>query len=148
MPGLVKIGRTAFSVEQRAKDLFTTALPAPFDILMYIYSEDCVAAERGMHRRFSSSRVRPDREFFSLDREAATSAYRELWRSQIRSMIERDPEMALDVLVEAIASFSKEISHEKRVELLHVFTHALGFGVQVCASDGSPDPNGTYYKFL
>lgn len=73
MPGLVKIGRTdTGDPEDRAKQLYTTGVPVPFDVEYAGRVEDPAAVERALHRAFDPDRVNPKREFFRVDPEQVT----------------------------------------------------------------------------
>ncbi|MBF0641458.1 GIY-YIG nuclease family protein [Pseudomonas protegens] len=66
MPGLVKIGLTERTSDDRAKDLRSTGLPTDF---ITVYDElvtDCKTVEKRMHARFDSFRYQPNREFFEI----------------------------------------------------------------------------------
>jgi T5orf172 domain/Domain of unknown function (DUF4268) len=74
MPGLVKIGSTKLAPEERARQLSTTGVPAPFEVIAFYKFEDELHAERELHAIFSGQRVHPRREFFELNIEEAQSA--------------------------------------------------------------------------
>jgi hypothetical protein len=67
MPGLLKIGMTSRTPEERARELSqVTGVPVPYSVA---YSEeviDCEAAERLIHSRLADYQVNRDREFFHL----------------------------------------------------------------------------------
>lgn len=67
MPGIVKIGRTNRSVEARAEELWTTGVPAPFEVYCEVKFPDCHLAEAVAHREFEEFRLSKSREFFSLN---------------------------------------------------------------------------------
>ncbi len=66
-PGLLKIGKTERTPEDRARELSTgSGVPSPF---MVAYSEDvpdCAKAERLIHKRLDKFRPNKNREFFQL----------------------------------------------------------------------------------
>ncbi|NTU28833.1 GIY-YIG nuclease family protein [Brevibacillus sp. HB1.1] len=65
MHGLVKIGRTQISSQERAKQLSnSTGVPAPFIVAYDLYAQDCVKLERELHEKLSDFRVSQNREFF------------------------------------------------------------------------------------
>ena len=76
MPGLLKIGKTTRSVEQRANELWQTGVPTPFKVVDECYSPNCHELERWVHEWLSEYRVSPDREFFAVEEEHAK---RHLW---------------------------------------------------------------------
>jgi hypothetical protein len=67
MPGLVKIGLTATSVEQRIRELDSTGVPLPFRCYYAARVNDGKKAEHGLHIAFGDFRVRQSREFFRVD---------------------------------------------------------------------------------
>lgn len=68
MPGLVKIGRTTRSVEQRANELWQTGVPTPFVIDHFVLTPNCEELEARMHDSFSRCRVNGCREFFDSNK--------------------------------------------------------------------------------
>lgn len=75
MPGLVKIGRTARSIETRARELSTaTGVPTPFEVILDIFVRDCARAERLVHEHLASQRVATNREFFQVPTSTAIQA--------------------------------------------------------------------------
>jgi len=66
MPGLIKIGRTTRSVEQRANELWQTGVPTPFVIEHYQLFPDCIVAEAEIHGAFLDQRSLDSREFFKV----------------------------------------------------------------------------------
>lgn len=76
MPGLLKIGKTTRSVQQRASELRQTGVPTAFKVVDECYSPNCHELERWLHEWLAKWRVSPDREFFAVDEELAK---RHLW---------------------------------------------------------------------
>lgn len=74
MDGLVKIGRTTTSVEQRIKDLDKTGIPLPFQCFFAGEVADSAFVEAHLHKAFADKRVRPNREFFRVDPSQVYSA--------------------------------------------------------------------------
>lgn len=74
MPGIIKIGKTTRSVEQRCLELYQTGVPMPFNIVHSVLSPDCSALEAEMHRRFSDERIAGGREFFRVSPHDAMDA--------------------------------------------------------------------------
>ena len=74
MPGLVKIGRTTTSIEQRIKQLDTTSVALPFQCFYAAEVADCVFVESKLHIAFAHTRVRLNREFFRIDATQAAAA--------------------------------------------------------------------------
>ena len=67
MPGLVKIGYTKAGLDQRLKQLHTTAVPLPFKCEYACRTENYRELEAALHQAFQPQRVAEDREFFRID---------------------------------------------------------------------------------
>lgn len=67
MPGLVKIGKTTRSVDQRVLELQSTGVPLPFKVYECILSPNCHQLEAEVHSLMPDLRVSNSREFFRCD---------------------------------------------------------------------------------
>lgn len=75
MPGLVKIGRTADSVQARLTTLTSsTAVPLAFECYFAAEVDDGIRLEKVLHSLFAEHRINPKREFFRLDPEKVVLA--------------------------------------------------------------------------
>lgn len=76
--GIVKIGKTQNSPEERAKELSSaTGVPTPFFVAYSSYFKDCSAVEIFVHTRLESNRVAGNREFFRVSVQKAIEIVRE-----------------------------------------------------------------------
>jgi len=66
MPGIVKIGRTVRSTNERANEISTTGVPHDFIVVYEQQFLDCIEAERKIHEYFAEYRVNKNREFFQV----------------------------------------------------------------------------------
>src|SRR5689334_377482 len=64
MPGMVKIGCTLRDSRARARKLYTTGVPTPFEVAFEIFSEEREDLECRMHAELMAFRVNGEREFF------------------------------------------------------------------------------------
>lgn len=87
MPGVVKIGRTTRSPEQRCAELWNTGVPTPFAVHASAFSPDCVTLEQTMHMVFRSQRVTDAREFFRVSAAEAEEELRHFQRKQVDQLI-------------------------------------------------------------
>src|SRR5579884_197675 len=71
MPGLVKIGLTTALPEDRAKELFNTGVPNPFNVAFRAITSWPKAVERRTHQLLKRHRVNPKREFFRVSVDEA-----------------------------------------------------------------------------
>lgn len=74
MPGLVKIGCTDRSIEERLRELSrSTGVPVPFECFLAVEVPNYQEVERAFHDAFGDRRLNPRKEFFELspDRPAA-----------------------------------------------------------------------------
>jgi hypothetical protein len=77
MPGLVKIGCTSGSVEERIKTLSSdTGVPLAFECHFAAKVENMKAKEKTLHQLFSDQRINPKREFFRVAPEKIVLAIR------------------------------------------------------------------------
>lgn len=67
MPGLVKIGMTTTSLEQRMRELDNTSVPLPFKCYYAASVEKQDFIEGRLHVAFGDFRVRANREWFRID---------------------------------------------------------------------------------
>ena len=74
MPGIIKIGWTDNSIEQRMKELDKTATPLPFTCYYAKRVNDPTFVESKMHQAFDEFRIRDNREFFRMSPEQAKAA--------------------------------------------------------------------------
>lgn len=75
MPGLIKIGLTADSVEARLTALSShTGVPLAFECYFAAEVKNGARIEKTLHQLFAESRINPRREFFRLDPEKVVLA--------------------------------------------------------------------------
>lgn len=67
MPGLIKIGLTNSTLEQRMLSLDTTSVPLSFECYYAARVSDSAKIERALHVGLGDHRVRNNREFFRID---------------------------------------------------------------------------------
>jgi hypothetical protein len=76
--GIVKIGKTADSPDEQARELSTnTGISTPFRVAYSAYFADCNAAEIFVRTRLEDSRLADNREFFQVSVQQAIEALRE-----------------------------------------------------------------------
>jgi hypothetical protein len=66
MPAIVKIGKTFRSVEEHVKELNSTGVPMPFEIVHFRKVEDMDSVEQDMHQHFHLCRVNDEREYYRI----------------------------------------------------------------------------------
>ncbi|MEW8146619.1 MAG: GIY-YIG nuclease family protein [Candidatus Thiodiazotropha endolucinida] len=64
MPGLIKIGKTKRDSRSRARELFKTGVPAPFQVAFEVFCDDHEEVEKEVHDELEDFRVNSSREFF------------------------------------------------------------------------------------
>lgn len=70
MPGLVKIGCTDLTIEQRMRGLYKTGVPVPFECFHASVVENSQNVENRLHLAFDKFRVNKNREFFEIEPES------------------------------------------------------------------------------
>jgi hypothetical protein len=82
MPGMLKIGFTARSIEERMAELYTTGVPAKFNLEIGVRFTDqgnAYRAEQSLHRKLGHYRVNgKDREYFEATVKDVAQALRHL----------------------------------------------------------------------
>lgn len=76
MPGTVKVGRTSLLPEDRARDLYTTGVPRPFEVTYRSATSRPDAVERRAHELLERNRINAGREFFRVSVQEAVEAVR------------------------------------------------------------------------
>ena len=76
MPGMVKIGKTARTMDVRLGELYSTGVPLPFECAYAARVPDEGQIEQAFHLAFGPYRVNPKREFFSIEPEQAIALLR------------------------------------------------------------------------
>ena len=76
MPGLVKVGFTIRLSEDRIKALYTTGVPAPFEVQFRLMISNPKVVEDRAHKLLDDFRVNPKREFFMTDTATAIKTVR------------------------------------------------------------------------
>lgn len=67
MPGLVKIGFTTRTLDQRMSELNTSGMPKPFELGAAFSISNPEVCESEIHKTLSNKRVNRGREFFKID---------------------------------------------------------------------------------
>lgn len=67
MPGYIKIGITERELNRRITELDTTSVPLPFQCYYAARVGDPRAVEKALHTAFGETRIRSNREFFTVD---------------------------------------------------------------------------------
>ena len=90
MPGVVKIGRTERDPSDRARELRTTGVPSPFELVHSSLVDDCESVEKHIHRLLAERGVRflPDREFFEVSSTDAIELIELVARQSIESIVD------------------------------------------------------------
>lgn len=108
MEGMVKIGRTTTSVEQRIRELDNTSLPLPFQCFYAAEVGNSAVVEGKLHRIFSDKRIRTNREFFRADANQVREA---IQLAELKDVTPRG-----DVVVDAsdVQALQKAVATEER----------------------------------
>lgn len=108
MDGLVKIGLTTTSVEERIKQLDNTSLPLPFQCFYAAEVANAATVESKLHKIFADKRVRSNREFF---RVAANQVREAIQLAELKDVTPKT-----DVVVDAsdIQALKNAVASEER----------------------------------
>lgn len=121
MPGLLKIGKTTRSPQERASELFVTGVPEPFTLEHAVLSPDCGWLEAKMHNLFRRERVDQGREFFRVAVEDARDAAETFLFEQVEALVaEFIPDQLLveaDLFIDPTA-FDRSVYREIELRVL------------------------------
>lgn len=78
LPGMIKVGRTLRDSRSRARELFTTGLPTPFQVAFEIFSDEHEKIEADFHQELHDFRVFNNREFFKYPLDKAITLLQKL----------------------------------------------------------------------
>jgi chaperonin GroEL (HSP60 family) len=70
-PGLIKIGHTTTSVQERLSQLNSTGVPAPFNVVASFMVDNPVHLEKQIHKKLDKYRYNKNREFFEVSTKTA-----------------------------------------------------------------------------
>jgi hypothetical protein len=78
LPGMIKVGRTLRDSRSRARELFTTGLPTPFQVAFEIFSDEHEKLEADFHQELHDFRISNNREFFKYPLDKAIALLQNL----------------------------------------------------------------------
>jgi hypothetical protein len=78
LPGLIKIGKTTRDSRERARELYSSGVPTPFQLAFEIFSEEHDKLEKDVHSQLLDFRVSRNREFFQYPLDKAIKLFLEL----------------------------------------------------------------------
>ncbi len=115
MKGIVKIGKTKRTSEERANELSrSTGIPIKFEICADFLVEDCDLMETIIHRKLNEFRINNRKEFFRLELKDAIKRVEEIIHvEEINSLYNWWKELSLDwkkILKLEVADFGYEES--------------------------------------
>ncbi|MEJ2625916.1 MAG: GIY-YIG nuclease family protein [Pseudolabrys sp.] len=100
MPGLIKIGLTTGSIEDRIRGLDNTSGPLPFECFYAAEVADPIKVERAIHEAFGDHRIRKSREFFRISPDKPKAVIELLavrnWTPGQEVIAEKEDQLALN----------------------------------------------------
>ncbi|WCH25942.1 GIY-YIG nuclease family protein [Aeromonas salmonicida] len=106
MPNMIKVGKTRRDSRSRARELYTTGVPTPYQVAFEIFCENYDSAEESMHQELSDFRVHRNREFFRYPLDKAIIL---LQRLANISLEDDDAYAAIDITDELKSKYAKWI---------------------------------------
>lgn len=105
MPGLLKIGMTTTSPQQRNEELGSaTGVPTPFTLEYSVKVRNALEAEQAIHRDLAAYRVNRRREFFEIDLKSAIRAVNAV--AKHRRMDKHPARLLLRYVVQAVSALA------------------------------------------
>jgi DNA-directed RNA polymerase subunit RPC12/RpoP len=99
MPGLVKVGFTTGTPEERARQLDSTGVPASFVVDYALFVENPSHVEDCAHVKLEKWRVSRGREFFRCSVEVAKEVLLDLCQGKIKQEMAKDGSIISSVIV-------------------------------------------------
>ena len=121
MRGLLKIGHTTASVQDRMRALYGVGVPFPFECVKAVALRDGFKAkdvEFALHQAFSRHRVNPRREFFRIDEDCVVPLLDLLEQDNASEEVQA----ALDADAGAEDKQSRDAEKRRRAHLLFSMT--------------------------
>lgn len=118
MPGLLKVGMTTNSPQERAAQLSTTGVPGEFVVEEYweCSPDDLRKSERDIHRTLSRYRYQKNREFFKISLEKARSEvegyFKKISDLQIKRERQREIATAREVRIKRALETRRQLESE------------------------------------
>lgn len=106
MPNVIKIGKTRRDSRSRARELYTTGVPTPYQVAFEIFCENYDVAEESMHKELSDFRVNRNREFFRYPLDKAITLLQQLANIPLE---DDDAYAAIDITDELKSKYAKWI---------------------------------------
>jgi len=108
MPGLVKIGLTERNkITTRMNELFSTGVPAPFNLEHAVQVDNARVVEKWLHRIFAPQRL-GNREFFEIHPQQVIAALSMINGDEVTSAL------AEDMLSNSTAEYRSAIQHSQQ----------------------------------
>jgi len=102
MPDLIKIGKTKRDSRSRARELYKTGVPTPFQVAFEIFCDNCDQVEKNIHKHLDDFRVNTDREFFKYPIDQAI-----ILLQQNNQSLEEDIYSAIDITLRLKEKYPK-----------------------------------------
>jgi hypothetical protein len=142
MPGHVKIGRTDRDPSKRARELRTTGVPAPFNIVHTSIVEDTINTERQIHRILEQRgiRIQQDREFFEMSVADAIDIIMLVIQTNDSSIVDFSNKPKLSELVASIKlpigkePVSEDMANHFADRLVKIGRQGYPFAIQLAAN--------------
>ncbi len=116
MQGIVKIGYTTQSIEERLKELDKTGVPWPFKCHFAIETERYKEIESLLHDAFSDYRIRDNREFFKIAPERVVAALRIAGGTELKTdncAVDQDGKKTINTETEDTETRKKRFQFER-----------------------------------
>ena len=89
MTGLLKVGFSVKVPDERARELYTTGVPEPFELAYYCLVDDAKRIETEIHQNLSSDRHNNSREFFCVELENVVQLIASLCKLEYERKVEK-----------------------------------------------------------
>jgi len=103
MPGLLKIGKTRRDSRSRARELYKTGVPTPYQVAFELFCDDYERTESQIHDELSDFRVNNNREFFRYPLDKAINLLQNMGNSSSKE----DSFAAIDITEGLMSKYTR-----------------------------------------
>lgn len=103
MPGLLKIGKTRRDSRSRARELYKTGVPTPYQVAFELFCDDYERTESKIHDELSDFRVNNNREFFRYPLDKAINLLQNMGNSSSKE----DSFAAIDITESLMSKYAQ-----------------------------------------
>ncbi len=139
MPGLIKIGYTTKTIDERMQQLNTSGIPKPFILGACFLVENVEKCELKLHEIFDQFRVNKNREFFSINIYKAISKALPILKDHLITDISKNVDMTSDIHT---SDLSSDLDDNDIYFMQMILHNSYEYGIPITTQSLAKDHNG------